>query len=223
MLVGMGIDPGLKHTGIAAVAQGADGGFESRGVRVVVTEPDKRRGLRVSVDDVRRYRAVSSEVTAALDVIQPHVVGIETYSIFEPRDTARLRDLIAAVCANPAEFPGHVTELRRLAATANRSAVGLGQASKTLAVVGICLSACWARNIPAFLFEPADRTRRLLGRRSASKEDVGRAITEIVSGLQEQIQTKITQRTRHEHAWDATCHAILGIEQYTKLRLDQGI
>jgi Holliday junction resolvasome RuvABC endonuclease subunit len=238
----LGLDPGLRDLGISAVERFADGSYRTRGVRVSHTEPTRDKAfsnLRSSADDQRRLRDHWSQITDAIRLIKPDVIGVENYLVFEPQDVAKLRDAAGeliglfggAVAAEdlPAlllhgdlasRLLARVNALREVHARNTRDAVGLGQASKTIAVYGTALGAAFTAGIPVFVFEPSDRTRLVARRKGVSKEEVGAYVEAKVHGLAEYIAVNVKQKTRREHVWDATAHALLAAEQYIQLRLD---
>lgn len=179
-------------------------------------------------------------VTSAIDIIKPHVISVENYSVRTPPDviamqstTKKLTDFWgASVKDSPYTklasdevadtLVGLMGPLTALVSAGTSSAVGLGQAAKTIAVYGAVLGAAFSAGVPVFVFEPADRALRIVGKKGASKEEVGAAITKLVIGLEEQMAEKVPQKTKKDHAWDATCFAVLGAREYRQLKLDLG-
>lgn len=230
-IICLGIDPGLRNTGIGAVERFPDGSYRSRGVRVVVTEPMKGKAfsrMRSSADDQRRIREHWLKITEAIQVIQPHVIGIENYTIFEPPDIKGLREAVSAYLTTKKEQHSVAVRdlidkqeaLERALARNTSTGVGLGQAAKTIAVYGAALGAAYSAGVPVFVFEPSDRTKQIGGRRGASKEEVGAAVMARVHGLEEHMAEKVPQKTRKEHAWDGVALAILAGEEYVRQRID---
>lgn len=244
-IISLGIDPGLRDTGIAAVERFPDGTYRTRGLRVSHTEPTKDKAFtnfRSSADEQRRLREHWLQITNAIQLLKPDVIGVENYLVFEPQDVSKLRqaaqDLLGlfgnALGATPLEqfqeFVRHGGTAARLlellfalSETVNkntRDAIGLGQAAKTIAVYGCALGAAYSSGVPVLVFEPGDRTRMVRRTKGVSKEEVGAFVESHVVGLKEYIAQKVTQKTRREHVWDATAHAILAAEQYVQMRLD---
>jgi Holliday junction resolvasome RuvABC endonuclease subunit len=238
-IVSLGLDPGLRNTGISAVERFYDGTYRTRGVRVIVTEPSKDKAFsryRSSADDQRRIREHWNHITAAIQLMKPNVIGIENYVIFEPPDIVGLKaaatDVLALFGGAPdglsldvihaaiSQLPDKLQALHKAVEKNTRTGIGLGQAAKTIAVYGAALGAAYAAGVPVLVFEPHDRTRQIGGRKGASKEDVGRAVEARVHGLAEQMAEKVRQKTLKEHAWDATALAILAAEEYVRERLD---
>ena len=179
-----------------------------------------------------------------MEVVKPHCIGIENYTVFEPNDVAKVRgaaeDILALFGGTVAtlalgdfrellqgEFAvrllDKVARLAEVLRGNTRSHAGLGQAAKTIAVYGAALAVAFAAGIPVFVFQPSDLKKRFAGKKSASKEEVGQGVTALVFGLEEAMTIKVPQRTMREHAYDATGHAILGAEVYAQLRLDSGL
>jgi len=244
-IVCLGIDPGLRSTGIGAVERMDDGTYRTRGVRLSRTTPEKGKAfsrMRTSADDARRLREHWHNLSSAIELIKPDVIAVENYLIFEPRDVGELRakaqmltgflpgvpsqDVLQTVAADAAlaqRFGAAMGQLSQVAARGTGSAIGLGQAAKTVAVYGVALGAAYTAGVPVFVFEPGDRTRRIAQKKGASKEEVGRAVEAIVTGLDVVMKEKVPQKTLKEHAWDASALAVLGAEEYHRLRLDHGV
>lgn len=240
-IIGLGIDPGLAKTGIAAVARFPDGSYRSCGVRVSRTEPEKDRAFsrtRAAQDDSHRIHAHWLLIKDAIERIKPNVVGVENYLTFEPKDVVELREAAAGVVGflgTGAPTPGDIQRVVGEQAFLHRfvdvlttlagklsfasKGIGLGQAAKTIAVFGMVLGCAYAANLPVFVFQPGD-IKRFGGRRGASKEEVGAGLEQLVFGLQDEMSVKVPQKTLKEHAWDATGHAILATEALAALQLD---
>lgn len=225
----IGVDPGLAKTGIAAVERTEDGRFVSRGVRLVETAPNTKRGQRVSADDERRIRAAFDEIRAAAAVFRPHALAVECYTVYGEKDTAKLkqvaRDLVNFVGSIPS--PTTLAEPANLMRLAKQTAAlkgqldegsevvgvrGRGKAAKTLAVYGAALTVAWSLDIPLFINMPVDIKIELCGRASASKQDVAAALRARVEGLEEQVLARVSATTKHEHVYDAAAHAVLGVK-----------
>ncbi len=237
-ITALGIDPGLASTGIGCVDRTADGQYVSRGVRLSRTEPARGKQFtraRTSEDDQRRVREHWNAVQSAIETIRPSVVGIENYTVYEPREVTETRkivqdllgllpagtptELTSACIAHADRFHRLVEDLRSLAG-GGRGGIGLGQAAKTVMVFGAALAAAYAAGVPVFVFQPADLKVRFGGRRGASKEDVGRGAEGVVQGLADVVRQKVPQKTLQEHVWDASAHAVLAADEYHRLRLD---
>jgi Holliday junction resolvasome RuvABC endonuclease subunit len=236
-VLSLGIDPGLRNTGIAGVELLPNGEYRSRGVKVSRTMPNKDKAfsrMRTSADDQRRIREHWHAITASIELLKPHVIGVENYVVYEPTDIGKLKAAAAALCswapglaADPqgmkdalqedhifAHLLGLITNLQDAVAKNKSTGIGLGQAAKTIAVYGGVLGAAYTANIPVYVFQPADIKKRFGGKKSASKQDVGVGAERLITGLAEQMQAKVPQKTLKEHAWDANCHAVLAADQY---------
>jgi Holliday junction resolvasome RuvABC endonuclease subunit len=241
-LISIGIDPGFASTGIAAVARMDDGTLRSLGAKVVRTSPSKDKcftKLRTSMDDERRVRIYWTEITDAIQRMRPNVIGVEAYTIYEPRGTAALKEAAAALLAIiPAGTPGdYLTELAKNRGLAKayldrladlsealrgeiRGGIGMGAAAKTILVYGTALGAAFTASIPVFVFQPSDLKQAFGGTRSASKDEVGEGLYRIVTGMREHVAAKVPQTTLREHAQDAMGHAVLAVREYVNMALD---
>lgn len=228
MIKALGIDPGLANLGLSAVVLDA-GQVTSLGVRYHKTEKEKAAAFtrqRSSADDQRRIRSMWQSVTAAIQTIQPHVIGIENYNVREPDAIRKLRDFAAHAAdsiekgAALEELHHAAKQLRAILPDAARGGPGLANAAKTMSVYGAALGAAFAAEVPVFVFEPSDRTQRMVGRRSASKEEVGAAVMSRVAGLREKIAEAVPQKTYQEHVFDASCYALMAAEEYHRWKLD---
>lgn len=244
-IIGLGIDPGLRSTGIAAVERWPNGAYRSRGVKVSRTEPTKDKSfsrMRTSNDDQRRVREHWVNIKNAIDTIQPNVIGIENYLVFEPQDVGKMREDVGAVLGlfggsvrsldpqavgrwladpvNLMRFIGVLAMLEDSLQKNARNGIGMGQAAKTIAVYGVTLGAAFTAGVPVFVFAPYELKQRFGGRKGASKDEVGLGLERLVQDLPAQMQEKVPQKTMKEHAWDATGHAILATDEYFQLRLD---
>lgn len=247
-ITALGLDPGFASTGISAVERLPDGTYRSRGVKVSRTQPNRDKSfsrMRSSNDDQRRIREHWSVIQNAVQTIQPQVIGIENYSVFEPPDLQKLRQDASSLVGlfggalrgmQPEEFAALLKDetaflrlFRRLqdleaSSKANSSTgIGLGQAAKTIGVGSIAMAAGFAGNIPVFIFQPFELKQRFGGRKGASKEEVGLGLERQVQGLVEQMQEKVPQKTLREHAWDATGHAVLAADELHKFGVDAGL
>lgn len=247
-IISVGIDPGLASTGIGAIERFPDGSYRCRGVRVSRTQPNKDKAftkMRTSADDQRRIRDHFNQIYGAIQLLKPHVIGIEAYTIFEPNDIARMRESAERVFQalapgnsqilpaamrplldNPAVLDALAPQLiafQMALAQNTHDHMGLGQAAKTIAVYGAALAAAFTAGVPVFVFQPYDLKKRFGGRKGASKEEVGAGLELIVHGLKENMASKVPQKTLKEHAWDGTGHAILAADEYMQLRLDAPI
>lgn len=225
-IVSLGIDPGLRSTGVAVIEKFGDGNFRSRGVKILRTEPLKGlKHTRASVDDVRRMRILWTGITAAIAAARPNIVAVENYLLFEPKDTKALREGTAEMigfvqgqmATDAPEFKTRIATLSHLVERGTKSAIGLGQSAKTIAVYGVVLGAAFTANVPVLVYEPGDRTRRIGGRRGASKDEVGSAVLRRIAGLAEHISEKVPQHTLHEHVTDAAALAWMGADDFVQM------
>ena len=242
VVTGLGFDPGLASCGIAGVTRQVDGTYVSRGVRLSRTEPAKGKGhikARVAVDDHRRINDHIDVIAEVVRVLQPDVIAIENYSIFEPRSVQELREaahalidglplddaqrLNASLCSllERSALEPALQELARCL-TASGDAIGLGQAAKTVRVFGAIEAIARVHKIPVFVFQPSDLKVHFGGRKGASKDEVRTGVERIVSGLAEDIAERVPQKALKEHVGDAAAHAVLGVEAYLELRLNLG-
>ena len=225
-MLSLGVDPGFASTGIGAVEY-VDGVYRSRGVMLSVTEPAKGKGhtkLRTTWDDERRVRLHWTAVTEAIAKLKPDVIGVEAYTIYEPKGAEDLRNTARAAARalqSPGLFGGDLAASLNAAVEASEHrGIGLGQAAKTVLVYGVVLGAAYTVNCPVFIFHPFDIKQRIAKKRGASKDEVGAAIYQLVQGSQAHVEAKVRARTKHEHVTDALGHAVLALQEYRQLRLD---
>lgn len=94
-LMGLGYDPGWARHGQGGVVMFPDGRLVSAGVDFHLIEKGKGKEfekLRVSVDDNRRLRAHYEMACRAIERLQPDVIGVECYTIYESQEYTKLRD-----------------------------------------------------------------------------------------------------------------------------------
>lgn len=226
---------------MGAVEAVADG-YNSRGVRVVRTEPSNGKNfskLRTSMDDARRIQIIWSHVNSVIELLKPDVIGVEAYTVYEPKEGRLLKDAAQDILervplAPPPSAEGGVTtappvsvdisftQLLKLreALAAQKGGPGLGQAAKTILVYGVVLGAAYKAGVPVFVFSPSDLKTTFGGSRGASKDDVGQGLIQLVRGLDAQLAEKVPQKTLREHAQDATGHAVLALRELQQYRID---
>jgi Holliday junction resolvasome RuvABC endonuclease subunit len=244
VLTALGVDPGWAKSGVAAVHRMPDGTLRAGGVRLLRTAPNKDKRfqrLRVSMDDERRLKEYYTGFVDAIETVKPKVIGIECYTIFESREYEKLRSSAAkflsflgltgagkAPFSTPAEFLemfrneglftnflGHLLDVKR-AVDAFRVVRGRGAAAKTQMVYSAALCAAYQYGIPVFVFMPVDLKKWTCGRSSATKGDVEKALCARVTGLREDVDSRIKAKTMHEHVFDATGHGVLALVEYEK-------
>jgi Holliday junction resolvasome RuvABC endonuclease subunit len=246
----LGIDPGWAKCGISAVAR-SEGRLISAGVKLVKTgrNKDKRfEHLRVSMDDERRHREYFDAFCESIEKVQPHVIGVEVYTIHESKDYEKTRNAAAAFLAfmglggkaarapfsSPAEllevmgnedvfkqFLGHM-EAMQLAVAGFKKARGRGAAAKTYGVYTSALAAARKYKIPIYGFMPVDLKKRACRKVSASKKEVEDALGNEVEGLKDNID-KVRAKTMHEHLYDASGHGVMALETYEHWMRDSGM
>lgn len=245
-IMALGVDPGWAKCGIAGVAMRPNGQLVSAGVRLIRTEKNKDKRfqhLRVSMDDERRHHEFYDAICTAIETLKPRVIGVEVYTIRESQDYEKLRDQAtkflrflglqggaskAAMLRTPETFMqavqsptmfrsflSHLEDLTK-AVGAFKVARGRGAAAKTYGVYVATMCAAWRYNLPVFGFTPTDLKKFACGRTSASKDDVGRALSQRIEGLQEKVETTIRAKTMHEHVFDASGHGGLALLEYTR-------
>ena len=239
----VGVDPGLKNTGIAALHRMVDGTIVPAGVRMSLAVKDtSKKHVRVTSDNERRIQEHYRAIADVMQIINPAAVGVESYTIYDDHSVAKLKsaasDMLAlfglagrqntmpptaevflAALEKPdlfAKFVGGLILMR--AAVKNEASFmgtrGRGAAAYTMAVYGASLAAAYARNVPVFAFAPVDLKTRVCGRKSASKQDVADALCIKIVGLQDSVESTVKAKTKHEHVYDAYGHAYLTLETY---------
>ena len=214
-ITALGVDPGFANTGVGAVSL-VDGQLVSRGVRVLQTTKGADKQFRAGQDDARRLRELFEGLTECFDLLRPDVLGVEAYTVFTPRGVDALaqagKRAVDSVRAG-LDPRRHIDDVARaLSDGQSMRGVGLGQAAKTILVYGLAMSCAFARGVPVYVFTPADLKQRTTKRRSASKDAVGQALIERVNGLEAACETLPV--SRREHAYDASGHAVLALNEY---------
>lgn len=243
-LMALGVDPGLANTGIGAIAALPDGRVVSAGVEFIKTEKNKDKRfehLRVSMDDARRLEEIHKGLTLAVDRIKPSVIGVETYTVFDSTDHTHLRDVaaafvgflgltrgakpsfndaaaFAAVFADPSLFGKFLEHLVALSESTDafRVARGRGDAAKTYGVYTLVLSIAFARGIPIYAFMPVDLKKIACGRAQASKTEVADGLKLRIEGLEDKMTEKGVAKSKQEHCYDSSGHALLALLEYQK-------
>lgn len=249
----LGVDPGLRHTGIGAVAYDTNSGrVVATGVQVRVIAKDAKartqQRLKVAVDDMHRTTAHFDAIKQAIDTVQPAAIGVETYTIYDSKEYEKLRDVAAGLVAflgfsrggaksssftsaagfvdalhngHWAEFMHHLAALSK-AVDAFRVQRGRGDAAKTYGVYASALCAAHQAGVPVFPFAPTD-LKRLTGERTASKTQVADHLATVVENASDVVETHITTKGYHEHAYDALGHAYLAFLEWKTWAASTGV
>ena len=196
-LVVMGADPGFALSG-GVILEREMPGVPPRALLARVVETKKadkkiRSTWRVTNDDLRRYTETWAGVENIYMDYKPHALGVEGYRPgFKPKDEKK-----------------------------SKKHRGGGAATKTLAVYGGLIF--WALTHRMFVapFLPDDLKRRFCGRKSASKEEMIKAMCGLVVGLEEMLDAVV--KTKREHLADAAGHAFLVLEEIDEMRLMLGL
>jgi Holliday junction resolvasome RuvABC endonuclease subunit len=158
-LVVMGADPGFASSGIVVLERPAPGMMpKALAARVIKTKKaDKkiRTTMRVSADDVRRYREMWGGVHGVYSEFRPHALGVE---VFQPGFKAK---------------------------KGGKQIGGSAGAVKTMAVYGGLIFWGLTMNMFVAPFLPGDLKRRFCGKLSASKADMVSEMCQIVTGMEE--------------------------------------
>lgn len=241
-VLSLGIDPGFAMTGCSAVAMLPDGSLLSAGAAMVRTEKNKDKRFerqRVSMDDSRRFREFYDAFSAMVEKMRPHVIGVECYTIFDPKNHDLLRENVQRFMAflglargakpaftSPSEFlqalaaPGmfdqFLAHLIAMSASSDafRAERGRGDAHKTFGVYLTVLNVAFRYNIPAYGYMPVDLKKFACGKASASKEEVIAALDVRVPNLRDKVTEKGIARGQHNHVYDATGHALLALNDF---------
>jgi Holliday junction resolvasome RuvABC endonuclease subunit len=97
--VGLGVDPGLKFTGMAALAWDPSlGAWSCGGAKISVAAKDtSKTRLRAAADDTRRIREHYETICAAIEQVKPCVIGVEAYTIYDTKEYEHLRDVASGL------------------------------------------------------------------------------------------------------------------------------
>lgn len=239
-LTAVGVDPGFAKTGIAGVAK-VDGRYVSRGVLFVETKREAGRSIKAGMDDARRTWEMWRAMTDAIQLLQPHVVGIEAYSVRTPRGVDDLKAAATKVVqiGVPPDRAAFAERLRSDDRYARRwvegigeigkvladgeafGGIGLGNAAKTIIVWGIAMGCAYAAGVPVYVFTATDLHKRLTGSAGSSKEDIGRALETRVDGLAGDAERIAPSKRNHVH--DAAGHAVLALDELARYARALGI
>jgi len=249
-VMSMGVDPGFAKSGIGGVYY-SEGRLHSAGVKLIKTEKNKEKrfeNLRASMDDEARFHIMYEGICESIETLRPCVIGVEVYTIFESKEYERLRDAAAgflglfglvkgqgAAFKTPVEllealagenmFAKFIEWLSKLskAVDAFRVQRGRGNAAKTFGAYVLVLAAAYRYKIPIYGFMPIDLKKAACGRASATKDDVARALSARIEGLQVKVESKVRAKLMHEHVYDASGHAMLALETYQRWMRDSGM
>ena len=239
----LGIDPGLANNGIAGLRYyEAESRYESAGVLYTHTpSPEKDaawRKSRKAAQDVYRLSQIWAHYQAAVDAVCPNVIGVEAYTVFDPKEIEQLkdasgallhtlgadrtfpRDTVAERLRDPEVYPEVEKSLMDLYSVRDslRFIRGRGDAAKVLMAYALVLATAYRHDIPVFAFMPADLKTQIVGRKSGSKEDTEAAICARVPNLRQVVEGTRIARGNQNHVYDATGHAYLAIQEALKWR-----
>lgn len=229
MITALGVDPGLRNTGLAAVHyDSATRSWTSRGARYLMTEKDqsKKQHVRVATDDARRLMEVFRFVHEGIAKTSAQVVGVEIYTIFENNDTAKIRDKTSELLAlfggvswpHGDAFRADVAKwtdafYSRFRASAHdvkkllsdvKERRGMGNAAKTYGAYMLVHAAAAVHGIPVYAYMPRElRVHANNGRGgTTSKETVMHWVDTNVTDASKDISEAV-RRSLSDHVYDA--------------------
>jgi Holliday junction resolvasome RuvABC endonuclease subunit len=203
----------------------------------IKTVKDQTKQLRRGTDDVRRIALVCREVAEAIHKLRPACVGIEQYTVYEPRwigqmtkaartvvdlnEAAGMAGGLTGAASKPEwleDWLSGASALEKaLGASGERGGgVGLGQAAKTLMVWGAVIALCAQFGTALYVFTPADVKRRVGvgGRARASKQDVLAWAKTQVHGFEEDLSARRIAPSNQDHVSDAAVLGVLAAEAH---------
>jgi Holliday junction resolvasome RuvABC endonuclease subunit len=133
-------------------------------------------------------------------------------------DSRRLRIIFDALAALTGKWEPRAIAVEAYAPFTGR---GGGNAWKCAMSFALVQAFAFSKNLPCFVFLPSDLKRTFGLNRSASKGEIGHALTEKVIGLAGHIE-KVTP-SKQEHVTDATGHAYLGLSHMQHMREMAGL
>jgi Holliday junction resolvasome RuvABC endonuclease subunit len=197
-LVVMGVDPGFASSGVVILERISPEVMPvAVAAKVVATKKaDKklRSTLRVSADDLRRYRETWNEMCLFYDEFHPHALGVEVY---QPGFRSK-------------KFKGK-----------QGGVGGTAGAVKSMGVYGGMIF--WALTLKMFVssFLPSDLKKRFCGRQSASKREIISEMCQLIVGLEELLAS--VPKSKREHVADAAGHAYLVLEEIDRMKVMLGL
>jgi Holliday junction resolvasome RuvABC endonuclease subunit len=193
-LVVLGVDPGIRTTGLSIVGLDNAGQYCCLGSQYIETKKQDKKSinqLRTNIDDFRRYREVYEELE---HLYLSH--------------NARLGQIISAVAIESYTVMRYKNQ---------KSEIIIGNnAWKSAVVYGGVLFWALSRQLYVAPFFPNDIKKRF-GKKDKSKEGIQLAVESEVSNFYEEIHKY--SKTKREHVSDATAHAVLLIEEIQKNRV----
>jgi Holliday junction resolvasome RuvABC endonuclease subunit len=193
-LVVLGVDPGIRTTGLSIVGLDNAGQYCCLGSQYIETKKQDKKSinqLRTNIDDFRRYREVYEE--------------LEHLYISH---NARLGQIISAVAIESYTVMRYKNQ---------KSEIIIGNnAWKSAVVYGGVLFWALSRQLYVAPFFPNDIKKRF-GKKDKSKEGIQLALESDVSNFYEEIHKY--SKTKREHVSDATAHAVLLIEEIRKNKI----
>ena len=191
LIQAMGVDPGWALTGYALVEETTGpqyrlltaGLIEAKG-----TPKKKLKGMRVSVDNLRRSGEIISSLLAACQQYRPKAIAYEEFQV------------------NPGQV-GKLGARRHLSPAAMR----------TERVVGIVHTLGVVYDAAVFAQIPTDLKRPLTGFANASKAEVQAWCCDNIIGAGAFFDG-MRAKKKHEHIADAMGHAVIAIRQIKDLR-----
>jgi len=193
-LVVLGVDPGIRTTGLSIVGLDNVGQYYCLGSQYIETKKQDKKSinqLRTNIDDFRRYREVYEELE---HLYLSH--------------NAKLSQVISAVAIESYTVMRYKNQ---------KSEIIIGNnAWKSAVVYGGVLFWALSRQLYVAPFFPNDIKKRF-GKKDKSKEGIQLAVESEVLSAYEEIHKY--SKTKREHVSDATAHAVLLIEEIRKNKI----
>jgi Holliday junction resolvasome RuvABC endonuclease subunit len=193
-LVVLGVDPGIRTTGLSIVGLDNVGQYYCLGSQYIETKKQDKKSinqLRTNIDDFRRYREVYEELE---HLYLSH--------------NAKLSQVISAVAIESYTVMRYKNQ---------KSEIIIGNnAWKSAVVYGGVLFWALSRQLYVAPFFPNDIKKRF-GKKDKSKEGIQLAVESEVLSAYEEIHKY--SKTKREHVSDATAHAVLLIEEIKKNKI----
>lgn len=193
-LVVLGVDSGIRNTGLSVVALGNNGNYYCIGTGYIETKKQDKKALqqlRSNVDDFRRYKDIYlglQKMYNALEVVPAiSAVSVESYTVMGP-----------------------IFDKKR-----NKAVMG-NSAWKSAVVYGGILFWALCNDLYVSPFLPSDIKRRF-GKLDKSKVGIQLALENEIYLFRNEI--KKYAKTKQEHVSDATAHAVLLIEEIQKNKI----
>lgn len=195
-LVVLGVDPGIRTTGLSIVGLDNAGQYCCLGSQYIETKKQDKKSinqLRTNIDDFKRY----SEIYQELENLYLSFSGIRNQSI-------------SAVAVESYTVMGPIFDKKQGKAIMGNSAW------KSAVVYGGILFWALSKQLYVAPFLPSDIKKRF-GKKDKSKEGIQLAVESDVSNFYEEIRKY--SKTKREHVSDATAHAVLLIEEIKKNKI----